>query len=188
MGPVIFSSLTSAQIVLSSFCVRQLPDYTFCCVTQTDAPPRWQRKTFSFRPHYFHPYLWPQWWVHTVGSICHFLFLNQRRQHMNVIERGPMVVHSRSHGTVNLILPWFKGFAMIEWLHNRLPLWSRLQDIACGKINGTEQPRQTKRRQTQDREITMFRCGEVKWTREKEQSRGLGLHWHQAPQPGNSPA
>lgn len=41
---------------------------------------------------------------------------------MNVIERGPMVVHSRSHGTVNLILPWFKGFAMIEWLHNRLPL------------------------------------------------------------------
>ena len=38
-------------------------------------------------------------------------------------------------------------------------------------------------------EITMFRCGEVKWTRESgNRAQDSTLHWHKAPQTGNPPA
>ena len=46
-----------------------------------------------------------------------------------------------------------------------------LQDIASGKNKKhKEQARQTERKGTGGTEITMFRYGEVKWTREREQS------------------
>lgn len=32
-------------------------------------------------PLHFHCHLRPQWWLHTAGSICQFLFLNKSRHH-----------------------------------------------------------------------------------------------------------
>lgn len=73
----------------------------------------------------FFPRLWPHWWIHTVGSICYFLFLSSAGGLLAITKRmgfiggggGVVVVCSRSNATVSLTLPCL---AMMERLHNSL--------------------------------------------------------------------
>lgn len=97
----------------------------------------------------FSPQHWPQWWIHTVGSICHFLFLNKCRRligrHSAEVfrgmgRRGRGVRQKSRHSKPQFTLLGHDGAVAQQ----SGPCDHDSGDIACGKIKGTEQPRQTK--------------------------------------------